>query len=184
MARQLSVWRVDTSRASPEEVQGASENSTLDSHPATQLVTQPLSHSVSHSATHSVAQTLSHLVSGSLTVISFRTRRHRRIYPERLPKQYKVPLVPFRPGIMWEYLGPPQEKLGIGLRRRFAATTLRSHTWPVSQWRVSFDARSIRWRITYCDATRHTQFFMDNLLIRIHLIIELILLEKPCAIGI
>jgi len=28
------------------------------------------------------------------------------------------------------------------------------------------------------------QFFIDNLLVRIHLIIEMILLDRPCAMGV
>ena len=31
---------------------------------------------------------------------------------------------------------------------------------------------------------REKEFFIDNLLVRIHLIIEMVLVDRPCAIGV
>jgi hypothetical protein len=31
---------------------------------------------------------------------------------------------------------------------------------------------------------REREFFIDNLLVRIHLIIEIILVDRPCAVGV
>ena len=31
---------------------------------------------------------------------------------------------------------------------------------------------------------REREFFIDNLLVRIHLIIEMILVDRPCAMGV
>jgi len=34
------------------------------------------------------------------------------------------------------------------------------------------------------DAPCQREFFVDNLLVRIHLIIEIILVDRPCAMGV
>jgi len=49
------------------------------------------------------------------------------------------------------------------------------------QWRTLLDSGNLLQARPY---TREREFFIDNLLVQIHLIVEMILLDRPCAMGV
>ena len=50
-------------------------------------------------------------------------------------------------------------------------------------WTDTYSGKTYTWEVSSCRPHSEREFFIDNLLVRIHLIIEMILVDRPCAVG-
>jgi len=89
--------------------------------------------------------------------------------------------------------GTPPDKEEYSRRRRVWDEEGRRGGWVLGyrRWRRVWKSESLlllSGDTVPCRMTRVTlperEFFIDNLLVRIHLIIEMILVDRPCAMGV
>ena len=77
---------------------------------------------------------------------------------------------------------PKDEGARFGCPSHYAHETKQNDTFPSSRYAFSDSCQAV---FNMCSDPQHRERLLyDNLLVRIHLIIEMILADRPCAMGV